>query len=97
MNMIILIYPPSLINSAESIEVLQREGIASPISIEHSLINCGRCDEQGWIGPKQRQAANAGAGEVVCFYCLTADPEIPEVVPMISLNADIDDVPRRLT
>lgn len=96
MRRIILIYPPAMFRDPAIIEAMRTQNLPSPISIQHSLTNCGRCEESGWIGPKQREAAAAGFGEVICFYCLMKDPP-DEAMGMISLNADIDKVPRRTT
>jgi hypothetical protein len=95
MTGIILIYPPEMFRDPAIIEAMRAHGLPSPISIQHSLTACDRCGKSGWIGPKQREAAAAGFGEVVCFYCLTENPPDAEM-GVISLNPDIDQVPRRV-
>lgn len=95
MRPIIPIYPPAMFKDPKIIEATR--GIRSPVTIEHSLTPCDRCGESGWIGPKQRQMAEAGVGDVLCIYCMVKDPEFQAagVVPMVSLNPDIEQVPRR--
>ncbi len=95
MKSIILVYPPALFRNPQVVELMREQGMQSPISIEHSLTACERCDEQCWIGPQQLAVARRGLGEVVCFYCLMKDPDAAGSMGMISLNPDIDDVPRR--
>jgi len=95
MRAIIPIYPPAIFKDPRVIEATR--GLRSPITIEHSLIDCSRCGEPGWIGPKQRAAAQSETAEVICIYCFGKDPDVQagSTFPMISLNPDIESVPRR--
>lgn len=92
---IILIYPTSMLTDPQVIKLMQQQGLRSPISIEHSIIDCERCNGPGWIGPHQLAAARNGLGEVVCYHCLTRDPQFGSM-PMVALNPDIDGAPRRM-
>jgi hypothetical protein len=94
MRPIIGIYPPAMFTDPAMIEMMRRDNIPSPISIEHSLTTCTRCRGDGWIGPKQREVAAAGLATVICLYCITKDPELRSMA-MITLNPEIDQVPRR--
>lgn len=64
---IVLVYPEELMNDPRI------KDVPSPVSTLHTLINCARCSRSSWIGPTQRTFAEAGKGEVVCFYCLAED------------------------
>ncbi len=99
MRSIVSIYPPELLQLPE-IQAAIREGrISNPVSIEHSLIACSRCGQQGWIGPKQRQFAEERGSEILCIVpCLAGDQRAMEAVQrgnIASLNPDIENVPRR--
>lgn len=93
MKAFIPIYPPKIFKDPRVAEALR--DLQSPVSIHHTLIPCGQCGESGWIGPKQRAMADAGDGEVICVYCLMKHPDFRGEIPMISLNPDIDQAPRR--
>lgn len=93
-RMLIVIYPPEMFRDPRVIEVMRREELPSPISIEHSLATCLRCGRKGWIGPKQRAAADADEGEIWCFYCLSKIRGALSA-PVVALNPDADSIPRR--
>lgn len=88
MKPLIPIYPPRMLRDPKVVNALREHGVQSPISIEHSLINCPRCEQQGWIGPKQRLLAEAGGGDVICLPCIAADPGAP-MLEVVALNPDI--------
>lgn len=69
----------------------------SPVTTEHSLIQCPRCDRDCWIGPKQRVMATLGGGEALCVFCIFSDPGLKEQAtwPIVAINPRIDEVPRR--
>ena len=94
MKRIVPIYPPALLKEPKIVAAIERGEMHSPVSIEHSLIKCTRCHRDGWIGPKQREFAATGGGEVVCIYCIRAEPGLKSAA-LLALNPGIEDVPRR--
>jgi hypothetical protein len=72
-------------------------GMQSPVTVEHSIIKCPRCERDCWIGPAQRRVVKLGGAEALCVLCMIIDEEVcaQEVLPTIALNPDIDNVPRR--
>ncbi len=71
--------------------------LKSPVTVLHTPYECPRCKEDCWIGPKQLAFADTGNGEVLCYKCLFADPEVRAMgtLPTVTLNPGIEDAPRR--
>lgn len=99
MSNIIILINQDLASDPEINEILRAKGMLHPISIEHSPWCCQRCSADCWIGPKQKLLATLTGLETVCYRCTFKDPEFaaPDEVPVVSLNPDIVDVPRRFT
>ena len=67
----------------------------SPISIEHTLIQCPRCNRDCWIGPKQKLMHALAGHDILCMNCVVADPTI-NLNAVVTANLGIEDVPRRV-
>lgn len=66
----------------------------NPVSIDHSMTTCDRCNGNSWIGPQQFELVKAGQATKVCYRCAATDPELATASPLVT-NPDIDDRPRR--
>lgn len=79
--------------------ILKAEGQMNPVSTEHTPWRCERCSADCWIGPKQRLTVTLTGMEAVCYRCILKDPDFQGAgeIAMVSVNPDIDDVPRRFT
>ena len=68
-------------------------------SILHIRTVCQKCVEDVWIGPKQREVAEADVGTVLCYPCAVLAAEAADFdmtnLPTRVLNPGIDKTPRR--
>lgn len=71
--------------------------LKSPVTIKHTLWKCERCGGDAWIGPKQRLLVTLSGHEAVCYRCIFEDPNFrdQEEIPMLGLNFEIEEAPRR--
>lgn len=66
-------------------------------SIEHLIIACAKCGNDGWIGPHQHAYYRAGTGVPLCYHCLFVKFRADDFpgAHVIALDPHADDKPRR--
>ncbi len=71
------------------------KNVKNPVTIEHTPYKCPKCSDDCWIGPQQLSMATLGGGEVLCYKCLFKSGMLRGNVPVVALNPDLEDAPRR--
>jgi hypothetical protein len=96
---LIVMINQDLANDTEVNRVLAAQGAQNPITTHHSPWMCERCEADCWIGPKQKLTVVLQGYEAVCYRCLFKDADVmsQDTLPMITLNPDIENAPRRFT
>jgi hypothetical protein len=72
------------------------EHLPSPVTVEHTDTHCSVCDAECWIGPRQKEFAESGQGQIICYMCIATNPTYAAVdTATIALNPTADRLPRK--
>lgn len=89
---LVALFPAKL----KDVKLLDERGnpLKSPVTIEHSLVACSSCGEDGWVGPKQRLIATFNGYPMICYLCIMRESRGAELT-IQETNKSIEDVQRR--